>query len=236
MSPSTADRLWQRLGAAGGILYVALALTGNTVGFVEPPAPNASRDAVAAFWAATSATWPLRVSLMLLAFFCFVFFVGSLWDVLRRAEGESSQFAAVALGGGLLTAAVQLGEFPPTYAGIQWANSGLDPNIARMLALDLNGAGFLLSWFTLAILLSATAVVVIRTWALPQWIGWVATVLAVALLVSVWAAVAISFEFPLPFILTLLWIITVSVVLIWRAGKPLPVIRSSSASSPPAAS
>ena len=235
MSSSTADRLWQRLGAAGGILYVALALTGNTVGFVEPPAPNASRDAVAAFWAATSATWPLRVSLMLLAFFCFVFFVGSLWDVLRRAEGKSSQFAAVALGGGVLTAAAQLGEFPPTYAGIQWAKAGLDPNIARMLALDMNGAGFLLSWFTLAILLSATAIVIIRTRALPRWLGWLGAVLAIALLVSVWMAVMFSFEFPLPFILTLLWIILVSGMLIWRAGRPLSATRTSSV-TPPATS
>lgn len=234
MSSSTANRRWQRLSAAGGILYVALALTGNSIGFVEAPPSNASQDAVAAYWAAVSAIWPLRVSLMLLAFFCFVFFLGSLWDALQRAEGESGAFATVALGGGLLTAAVQLAEFPPTYAGIRWANAGLDPNIARLLAEDVNGAGFILSWFTLAILLSATAVVVIRTRVLPRWLGWVAAALALALLVSVWMDVALSFTFPVPFILTLLWIVTASGILIWRAGRPLSATRTSSVTPPPA--
>jgi hypothetical protein len=209
-----------------------LALTGNTIGFVEPPPANASPDALAAYWSAVSVSWPLRVSLMLLAFFCLAFFVGFLWDVLRRAEGQPGSYAAVALVGGLLTIAVQLAEFPPTYAGIRWAQAGHDPAIARLLAEEMNGAGFLLSWFTLAILLSATAMVVIRTRALPRWLGWAAAVLAPALLVSVWMGVALAVDFPVPFLLTLLWIVLVSGILSWRAGQPLSATRASSVTPP----
>jgi hypothetical protein len=69
----------------------------------------------------------------------------------------------------------------------------------------------------LAILLAANAVVVLRSGALPRWLGWSATVLSPALLVGV--AFATSFGF-VPYVLSMVWIVATSIVLIRRAGGP----------------
>ncbi len=71
------DRLWQRLGAACGIVYVVLLIgggsfEGNTVGI--------------AFF------------VVILAFLFFLFFLGNLWSALRRAEGGSGWLSATARG------------------------------------------------------------------------------------------------------------------------------------------
>jgi hypothetical protein len=49
--------------------------------------------------------------------------------------------------------------------------------------LEMNGVSFVLTWAIDAALLAATAVVVLRTGALPRWLGWRIAVLSPALLV-----------------------------------------------------
>ncbi len=77
---------------------------------------------------------------------------------------------------------------------------------------------FILSWFPLAVFLAATAVAVIRTGALPRWLGWIAAVLTVGLLAGL-AMLPSGWAF-LPFSLCLLWFIAASVALIRHAGSP----------------
>src|SRR5215208_5375465 len=72
--------------------------------------------------------------------------------------------------------------------------------------------------------------------ALPRWLGWSAIVLSPALLVGV--AFATSFGF-VPYVLTTLWIVATSIVLIRRAGERLlgekdtPLGQTTSAHSGP---
>src|SRR5919202_287725 len=214
------NRFWELLGAAGGIFFAALAMTANTVFFVEVPARSASREALAAFFAESSRSAGAQMALAVFAYWCFVLFVARLWGTLRRAEGNSGWLSAAALGGGLLTFAVKSIEFPLRATALRAGTEGVDPQAVRML-LDVGGYTFVLSWFTLALLLAGTAGVALRTGALPRWLGWAAALLAMLLLAVGLLAIATGTETgALAFPLVLLWIAVASVVLIRRAVLP----------------
>jgi hypothetical protein len=196
------DRLWDQMGAVCGILYVVLIMVGNSIG---------------------GPTSTVALVVMFLAFTVFLFFLGSLWATLRRAEGGSGWLSTTALGGGLVAIAVKLVGDAPLLAARYRAGEGLDPQLARALQ-DMYDASFGLHFFPLAVLLAASAIVAIRSGGLPRWLGWAAAVISVALIAG--AAVG-SADFQsewagLPFLLFMLWVIAASVVLIRRAGEPWP--------------
>jgi hypothetical protein len=84
----------------------------------------------------------------------------------------------------------------------------------------MNNIAFVLTWATNALLLGATAIVVIRTGALPHWLGRSAALIAVGLLVAVTMPAADGAFFPM--LLFLLWVPTTGVALIGRAGVVHP--------------
>ncbi len=226
------DRLWLRLGAACGILYIVLSILGHEVlgGGGEAPIAGAPRAQITSYFAnnpPTAQTW-MGVYIELVGLVLFVFFLGSLYGVLRRAEGEGGWLSAVAFGGGLLSVAVKLASAPAVIAAYYRASEGLDPQLAAAL-VDMNNASFVVTWATNAVLLAATAIVVIGTGALPRWVGWMAAVLSAGLLVG--AAVPTSGGAFLPMLLFMIWILATSVVLIRRAGGPS---RSQVAAAPAA--
>jgi hypothetical protein len=101
------------------------------------------------------------------------------------------------------------------------ANSGeLDPNITGVLQ-DINNASFALTFFPLAAMLAAFALVAIRSAALPRWLGWAAAALSVAFAVGGLAGSAdlASDWAGLPMLIFTLWVIACSIVLIRRAAK-----------------
>jgi len=192
--------MWRRLGAAGGIFYVVLTLLGNDViGGTRP-----------------------RTGLLveLLGFVFFAFFLGSLWACLRSAEGEGGWLSAAAFGGGLLALAVKLASVTPVLA--VGASEGMDPGIAKAL-IAMNGASFDITFLPLGVMLLSTAIVAVRTGALPRWLGWASAVVALALL----GALSVAVVSPSPpewvflaMLLFALWIVATSIVLIRRAKEP----------------
>ena len=195
------ERLWQRLGAACGILYVVLIMVGGSIG-------------------GPTGTVPAAISLVFLAFTFFLFFLGSLWAALHRAEGGSGWLSTTAFGGGLVAIAVKLVGDAPLLAARR-AGEGLDPQLARVLQ-DTYDASFSLHFFPLAVLLGAFAIVAIQSGGLPRWLGWAAAVISVALIAgaAVGSANLESEWAGLPFLLFLLWTLVTSVVLMRRAGAP----------------
>ena len=190
------NHLWQRLGAACGIVYVVLLLGG-------PIIPNIQ-----------------TVFLMeILAFLFFLFFLGNLWSALRRTEGGSGWLSATAFGGGLMSVTIKVASAAPVLAARYRAGDGLDPQLARTLQ-DINDASFYLSFFPLAVLLAAFAIVAIRSGALPKWLGWIAAAVGLVFIVGGMSGSAdLQSEWAgLPMILFTFWVIAVSVVLIRRAG------------------
>ena len=206
------DRMWRRLGAAGGIFYVVLTLLGNDViGGTRPG---------------------IGLLVELLGFVFFAFFLGSLWACLRSAEGDGGWLSAAAFGGGLLALAVKLASVAPVLA--VRASEGMDPGTANAL-IAMNGASFDITFLPLGVMLLATAIVAVRTGALPRWLGWASAVVALGLLGALSAAV-VSPSPPewvfLAMLLFALWTVATSIALIRRATEPLPVETAHLAGEP----
>ena len=120
-----------------------------------------------------------------------------------------------------MSVTIKVASAAPVLAARYRDGDGLDPQLARTLQ-DINDASFYLSFFPLAVLLAAFAIVAIRSGALPKWLGWIAAALGLAFIVGGMAGSAdIQSEWAgLPMILFTFWVIAASVVLIRRAGAP----------------
>ncbi len=214
----------EQIGAAGGIVFVALQMASQAliqVGGAEPPFDATTETIVAFFMARNSQLFALGEYLSTLSLIAFLWFLGSLWSALRRAEGEPAWLSFVAAASGLMiVAAVSAGSGWPLAVFRQ--DEELNPQIARLL-FDQGNFAFANAWVMLASLSLATGVVSIRTGALPHWLGWTGVLIAGGLLAAraVWASSALVF---VPFGLCYLWLIAISIVLIRRAsaGQPAP--------------
>ena len=215
---------WERIGAAGGIVFVVLQMASQAliqVGGAEPPFDATTETIVAFFMARNSQLFALGEYLSTLSLIAFLWFLGSLWSALRRAEGEPAWLSFVAAASGsMIVAAVSAGSGWPLAVFRQ--DEELNPQIARLL-FDQGNFAFANAWVMLASLSLATGVVSIRTGALPHWLGWTGVLIAGGLLAAraVWASSALVF---VPFGLCYLWLIAISIVLIRRAsaGQPAP--------------
>ena len=126
-----------------------------------------------------------------------------------------------------MSVTIKVASAAPVLAARYRAGDGLDPQLARTLQ-DTNNASFYLSFFPLAVLLAAFSIVVIRSGALPKWLGWIAAAVGLAFIVGGMSGSAdLQPEWAgLPMILFLLWTVITSVVLMRRAGQPLPTVES----------
>jgi hypothetical protein len=229
------DQLWSRLGAASGILYVVLLLVGSSItgGGVEATTAEATARGFAE--AAINPTLAVGFFLEIVAFLCFLFFLGSLWSALRRAEGDTGWLSMVAFGGGLMSLTIKLASLASLGAAYH-ANEGLDPQLAQTLQ-DMAEVSFFISFFPLVVMLLASAIVAIRYGALPRWLGWTGVGVAITLLGGgLVGGIYGSDDAGLPFLLFLLWTLMISIALMWRVGKPVPAVSSASVSLPPAMS
>lgn len=149
-------RIWPQLGAASGILYVALLFAPSLVG-----------DDVA-----------MRIELVGILFL--IPFLAYLWSVLRQAEGEAGWLSATVLGAGLAALTIKLGSAAPSIAAEQ-----LEEGTPLDVALDdMNAASFILSMLPLSVLTAAFAIVTLETGVLPRWLGWMGAITSGALLVN----------------------------------------------------
>jgi hypothetical protein len=208
---------WEQIGAAGGIVFVVLQMASQAllqVGGGEPRF-DAPAETIAAFYMArNSQLFALGDYLSSLSLIAFLWFLGSLWSTLRRAEGEPAWLSFVAFASGLMiVATVSAGSGWPLAVFRQ--DEGLDPQIARLL-FDQGNFAFANAWVMLASLSLVTGVISIRTSVLPPWLGWAGVLIAAGLLAAraVWASSGLVF---VPFGLCYLWLIALSVILIRRA-------------------
>jgi hypothetical protein len=217
---------WEQIGAAGGIVFVVLQMAAQAliqIGGAEPPFNATTETIVAFFMARNSQLFTTGEYLSTLSLIALLWFLGSLWSALRRAEGEPAWLSFVAAASGLMIVAT-------ISAGSGWALAvfrqaeGLDPQIARLL-FDHGNFAFANAWVMLASLCLATGMVSIRTGALPRWLGWAGILIAVGLLTAraAWASSGLVF---IPFGLCYLWLIAISIVLIRRASAGQNTLRT----------
>ncbi len=183
------QQIWPRLGAVGGILFVALLFGGDSI-----PLGEHGQGVV-------------EVAGLLL----FLPFLGYLWSVLRRAEGENGWISATALGAGVVDLSIKLGSGAPSIAARNLEEGPLHDALHAM-----NSASFILTMLPLGVLVGAATVVILKTRVLPAWIGWLGVVTAPALLVN---GTFFEAEFGPAFPLFALWTVLTSAVLTLRAGR-----------------
>ena len=182
-------RIWPRLGAMSGLLYVVL-LMGST---------------------STGSDSQIVIVLELIAILLFLPFLGYLYSVLRRAEGEGAWLSPTAFGAGLVDLTIKLGSIAPGFAS---RTEGLDPQLHQALE-KMNSVAFIVTMLPLGVMMAAVAVVILKARVLPLWLGLMAAVTAPACLVN---GMFLDAEFGPAFLLFLLWVVMASIVLTLRAG------------------
>jgi len=140
----------------------------------------------------------------------FVWFVGAMTTLLRRAEGAAPWRSAIAMGSGVLFVALVLSGNEVAAA---FHADDLDPQIARY-AFDEGQAAFANARVALGSFAGCCGWVIASTRFLPRWVGWLAIASGVGLALSriSWT----SNIWLLPYLMFWLWVITVAVLLLRR--------------------
>jgi hypothetical protein len=156
--------------------------------------------------------------LCMLGLVAFVWFLAALRTRLAEAEGGSGFFSGIAFGGGLLSTAFLAFTLVPLASGaiaVQDEHNRFAPDAAQAL-MQLSSAAYSVAYMTMSIPLIATAVVALRTAALPRALGYASAVLGVVMLVPFADWLAFGFLFPL-------WLVACSVALARRPARPAAV-------------
>jgi hypothetical protein len=208
----SASGVGARAGGAAGIAFVVLALAGNSLtggGADAGAEPGAYAEEVSRRTA--DAAWRVGLTLELVGFLALLVFAAALARRIRLVEPREGYAGLLVLAGGVVLTAVKLGSGAAVFAADRRAGD-LDGQLARLLA-DLNASAFVLSFVPLALLLGAAAVAALAHGALPRALGWTGAPLAVLLVA---AASTGSDAVPIPFLLSLVWIIAVGAVMLRR--------------------
>jgi hypothetical protein len=145
-------QMWPRLGAASGMLFVALLMGGDSVPVGEEVKPI--------------------INLFGLIFF--VPFLGYLFAVLRRAEGGDGWLSATAFGSGVIALAVKLASAAPLLAARKVESNAEIEGALRAI----NDASFILMMLPLGVMVAAASVLILKTGILPSWLGWASVLIA----------------------------------------------------------
>ena len=212
--------LWDRLAAVAGIMCVALLGAGSALGDPYDPAtePNPEQPAAALADALVQNRGDARLGayLMLLGVFFLLWFVAYLHGRLREAEGEGGWIASVALGGGLVAAAVILLGASIGFASSELASYGADTQVAKTF--------FVWGWDAaniaappLIALVASTTIVAIRFGLFASWFRWFGAIWTALLLMLL-----VSNTAGLGAMLALVWIFVASLVLLLDSPRTAP--------------
>jgi hypothetical protein len=138
----------------------------------------------------------------------FVWFLGSLRVAFLAGEGMPGRLTAIAFAGGIGKAVFDLGVVGGSVAGAIGADEGLTPAAAQAI-FWMDDAFFVGAEFMALVFMAAAALLVFRTRVFPVWMGWLALVIAIGLLVVPIGWAFLLFGLPL-------WVLLAS-LLLWRA-------------------
>jgi hypothetical protein len=216
-------RRWDQIAGIAGVVFIALIVAS----FFTPDTPSAdsAAEAIAAELAADRSAHQVSLLLGFLADIAFLVFLPGLWSRLRRYEGAGGLFSGIFVVAGAVFASTILVSEGLYLALVQGADTvGDDLAVLRTLVVLDNWVGASTVSAGAAMFLGVT-MAVLTTRALPAWLGWLAAVTGLLLVVSLGAVFDTSEEGVLGFagfggfLLFLIWVLATSIVLLMKAGR-----------------
>jgi tellurite resistance protein TehA-like permease len=213
------DRKWERYGALGGVVGAILLLVAGAIVGSRPSSDDPASEFVK-FFTDGDTTIPLSAFLSGLGVLAILWWFGSLWRAMRRAEGGEPRLAVVALGG-LVFGGAMFSAASAIVSATAMEIESVGEGAKYFFTLSAVFLG--LAAFGNAALVGGVSALAFRTKFLPAWIAWTGGVLTVGWLVAGISSAtrndaldAVGF---VAFLLWLVWIIVVSVEL-YRKDQP----------------
>lgn len=207
-------RWFNRIGAAGGLVYFILTMTGLAIS----PATGltSSRQTVLDFFGRVSPAKMLAASyVQLIALLFLVVFICRLWSYLRPADNDAAWVGHSAVAAAFIMVAVHVIGVTAVAGSVYRAGQGE----SLQAAVHLLDFGSLLMWAGEAVLglfFTAMAVVIVKGKMLPRWLGWGAALIGLGLFITVpFAEAGIA---HIPSTLGGLWLSSASVMLLRRSN------------------
>ena len=203
--------LQARLAPLTGVVAVLL-LIGALIVEGQPPDADAPTDDVVRFYSENDARLLAATFIGGLAAAFLIWFGGSVFATLRRAEGDPGRVSAIAFGGFLLAGAGSTMLFGFGFAAARTVGE-VPAEVTQTLSVlgALFAAPFVVG-FLVALL--ATAVAILRHGALPRWLGYVTILIAVVSVISAGFGAATAIATWI--LATAVWVLIVSVVIFLR--------------------
>jgi hypothetical protein len=203
---------WTRWLPLTGVVAVVLWVIGVFV--LESVSPDDEESAVdiLAYFDEESTTLLVGVFFFALGTVFFVFFLGSLRTAFLSGEGVPGTVTAIVFAGGLAKAVFDLAVVGNTAAGALAAEEGLTPGAAQAI-FWMDNTFFVGAQMSALAFMAASALVVLRTRVLPVWMGWLALLIALGLVIVPIGWAFLLFGVPL-------WVLLASVILFLRATGP----------------
>ena len=170
------DDRYVEYGAATGIVFVVLTLIGFAAVIPTPPDLNAPSQDWASYFLSHHDAIRAGVVILAVAFFFYIWFLGTLTSVLRIAAGTPRLPSITLIGGTIGGACLLVGLAAEAVAA--YRPQGVDPLITRALndIFVLVGVAAIPAFTAF---FAATAIVLLRSGAFPAWLGWLTAVAAV---------------------------------------------------------
>ena len=207
---------WERWSAVAGVLFVALLVIGVAMSGDAGDTPSE----VQAYYAESGNRAKEIAAFFLIAAagLAFLSFLGTLREMLVRAEGGPGTLSALVFGPGvaftaLLLAGSAVSRAPAALA--QQEDFTLDSNTAEMF----DAAGYLAivaGVMVASMLVLSASTAALRTGILPAWLAWAGLVIGVSMLFAIYFVPIIAF---------LAWVLAVSLVMTvaaWRVRSAPP--------------
>ena len=175
-----ANRSWSLAGPLTGMVFVALVFAGMSIAGSPDVEPSDSSDAIARTFADRSDATTLGSLMTLLGLAFFFPFLAYLRHQLQQAEGDKGWLAAMAYGGGLVTAAMFL-----LILSVQMATASVSADVDQVVGKVF--VVYMWSWISvmappMMALTFGTSLCIARYGALPRWTGWLGFLATVTLL------------------------------------------------------
>lgn len=212
-----------RYGAATGVLFVVFVIIGFLVQ-PKPPAADATAQEILNYISDKQDTLHIVQLIFGAAGLTFLWFIGTLRNLLANAEGDGGRLANTAYGAGLVAVAtLMIGGALAAVAALHPVDNGADLTRALIdasLLIPAVGAPAAFVFF------AANGLSIMRSGYLPAWMGWLGLVTAVFNVLGIGAVFTDHGAFAadgvlgffIGFLLFLIWNLLASILLVRKLG------------------